>query len=155
MAIRYPRGAGKKLPPFPPMQAIEPGRGRIISEGDGQIAVLSIGVTEAAEGVRLAAERHGVKATLCDMLWLRPLDGDLLRKIAGRCRRIITIEDGCRIGGFGSAILEWLSDNGYTNIEVTRLGLPDKFITQGTPSQLRQLCGIDAEAVCRAIIKEQ
>lgn len=155
VAIRYPRGSGRNLPPFAPMKAIEPGKGRIMTDGDSDVAVLSLGVTEADAGVRLAAERHGVKATLCDMLWLKPLDSGLLRQIADRCRRIITVEDGCRIGGFGSAVLECLADNGYHNIEVTRLGLPDKFITQGTPAQLRQLCGIDAEAVCRAIIKEQ
>ena len=136
------------------MQIMTPGKGRMITEGEADVAVLSLGVTEAAEGVRLAAEQNGVKAALYDMLWLKPLDHEMLREVAGRYKRIITVEDGCRQGGFGSAVLEWLADSGISNIEVTRLALPDKFISQGTPAQLRQICGIDAEAVRRAIVKE-
>lgn len=154
MSIRYPRGAGRTVPPYAPMQIITPGKGRMITEGEADVAVLSLGVTEAAEGVRLAAEQNGVKAALYDMLWLKPLDHEMLREVAGRYKRIITVEDGCRQGGFGSAVLEWLADSGISNIEVTRLALPDKFISQGTPAQLRQICGIDAEAVRRAIVKE-
>ena len=154
MSIRYPRGAGRTVPPYAPMQIMTPGKGRMITEGEADVAVLSLGVTEAAEGVRLAAEQNGVKAALYDMLWLKPLDHEMLREVAGRYKRIITVEDGCRQGGFGSAVLEWLADSGISNIEVTRLALPDKFISQGTPAQLRQICGIDAEAVRRAIVKE-
>ncbi len=154
MSIRYPRGAGRTVPPYAPMQIMTPGKGRMITQGEADVAVLSLGVTEAAEGVRLAAEQNGVKAALYDMLWLKPLDHEMLREVAGRYRRIITVEDGCRQGGFGSAVLEWLADSGISNIEVTRLALPDKFISQGTPAQLRQICGIDAEAVRRAIVKE-
>ncbi len=154
MSIRYPRGAGRTVPPYAPMQIMTPGKGRMITEGEADVAVLSLGVTEAAEGVRLAAEQNGVKAALYDMLWLKPLDHEMLREVAGRYKRIITVEDGCRRGGFGSAVLEWLADSGISNIEVTRLALPDKFISQGTPAQLRQICGIDAEAVRRAIVKE-
>ncbi len=154
MSIRYPRGAGRTVPPYAPMQIMTPGKGRMITEGEADVAVLSLGVTEAAEGVRLAAEQNGVKAALYDMLWLKPLDHEMLREVAGRYKRIITVEDGCRQGGFGSAVLEWLADSGISNIEVPRLALPDKFISQGTPAQLRQICGIDAEAVRRAIVKE-
>lgn len=154
MSIRYPRGAGRTVPPYAPMQIMTPGKGRMITEGEADVAVLSLGVTEAAEGVRLAAEQNGVKAALYDMLWLKPLDHEMLREVAGRYKRIITVEDGCRQGGFGSAVLEWLADSGISNIEVTRLALPDKFISQGTPAQLRQICGIDAEAVRHAIVKE-
>ncbi len=154
MSIRYPRGAGRTVPPYAPMQIMTPGKGRMITEGEADVAVLSLGVTEAAEGVRLAAEQNGVKAALYDMLWLKPLDHEMLREVAGRYKRIITVEDGCRQGGFGSAVLEWMADSGISNIEVTRLALPDKFISQGTPAQLRQICGIDAEAVRRAIVKE-
>ena len=154
MSIRYPRGAGRTVPSYAPMQIMTPGKGRMITEGEADVAVLSLGVTEAAEGVRLAAEQNGVKAALYDMLWLKPLDHEMLREVAGRYKRIITVEDGCRQGGFGSAVLEWLADSGISNIEVTRLALPDKFISQGTPAQLRQICGIDAEAVRRAIVKE-
>lgn len=154
MSIRYPRGAGRTVPPYAPMQIMTPGKGRMITEGEADVAVLSLGVTEAAEGVRLAAEQNGVKAALYDMLWLKPLDHEMLREVAGRYKRIITVEDGCRQGGFGSAVLEWLADSGISNIEVTRLALPDKFISQGTPAQLRQICGTDAEAVRRAIVKE-
>ena len=154
MSIRYPRGAGRTVPPYAPMQIMTPGKGRMITQGEADVAVLSLGVTEAAEGIRLAAEQNGVKAALYDMLWLKPLDHEVLREVAGRYRRIITVEDGCRQGGFGSAVLEWLADSGISNIEVTRLALPDKFISQGTPAQLRQICGIDAEAVRRAIVKE-
>lgn len=154
-AIRYPRGAGKALPPYPAMAPMTPGKGRKIDDGTADVAVLSIGVTEAAAGVRLAAERAGIKAGLYDMLWLKPLDSSILREVAEKYSRIITVEDGTRQGGFGSAVLEWLADNGYGHIQVERLGLPDNFISQGTPAQLREICGIDAEAVCRAIVNQK
>ncbi|MDE6099172.1 MAG: 1-deoxy-D-xylulose-5-phosphate synthase [Muribaculaceae bacterium] len=154
MAIRYPRGAGRTIPPFPPMQHATPGKGRVLAEGDSDVAVLSLGVTEAAEAVRMAAEQNGIKATLYDMLWLKPLDNSILHEVATRFRRIITVEDGCRQGGFGSAVLEWLADSGFGNVEVKRIGIPDRFISQGTPAQLRQICGIDAESIRRAIVNQ-
>lgn len=148
-AIRYPRGAGRLLPPYPAMQAAEVGCGRCLRRGSGT-AVLSLGVTEAARAVEMAVAQ-GLNPGLYDMLWLKPLDTALLAEIAAGYNHIITVEDGAVNGGFGSAVLEWLGDNGHGNIKLTRLGLPDRFVTQGTPAQQRVLCGLDAEAILRAV----
>lgn len=150
LAIRYPRGGGKLLPPYRPMQAMEIGRGRCLRPSDSPVAVLSLGVTDADAAVEAAA-RDGHEAALYDMLWLKPLDNELMHQIARRHKRLITVEDGTLQGGFGSAVLEWLSDNGYRDVQVQRIGLPDQFVTQGTPAQLKDLCGIDARAIQNAI----
>lgn len=149
LAIRYPRGAGMMAPPFRAMKPLELGRGRTLREGNGT-AVLSIGVTEAPEAVK-AAVAEGHDPALYDMLWVKPLDGELMHRIASRHKTLVTVEDGTLQGGFGSAVIEWLNDNGYRDVKVVRLGLPDNFVTQGTPAQLKQLCGIDAEAIKAAI----
>ena len=84
------------------------------------------------------------------MRFLKPLDEDILDEVGRQFRRVITIEDGVRNGGLGSAVLEWLSDHGY-HPEVIRLGLPDAFVEHGTVSELRHLVGIDKESIIQQI----
>ena len=86
------------------------------------------------------------------MRFLKPLDDLLLSEVAANFNRIITIEDGTRKGGLGSAVLEWMNDNGF-HPEITRLGMPDEFVEHGTVEQLKQLCGLDRESIKRAILK--
>jgi len=86
-----------------------------------------------------------------DMRFLKPLDERILTEVAARYRRVVTIEDGVRVGGLGSAVLEWLSDHGSA-CSVTRLGLPDRFVEHGSVSELHHLCGIDKEAIKRALL---
>jgi 1-deoxy-D-xylulose-5-phosphate synthase len=84
------------------------------------------------------------------MRFLKPLDEDILKEVGERFQRIITVEDGVRNGGMGSAVLEWMSDHGYQP-RITRLGLPDEFVEQGTVAQLHHLVGIDKEGIIRSL----
>ncbi len=99
----------------------------------------------------MAAEK-GISVALYDMIFLKPIDTAILREITDRGLDIITIEDGTINGGLGSAVAEWLEDNNISGCRLTRLGLPDKFVPQGTPAQLAQLCGIDAESIFNTIV---
>ena len=85
------------------------------------------------------------------MRFLKPLDEDILHEVGRKYKKVITIEDGVRNGGLGSAVLEWMSDHGY-HPEVVRMGLPDEFVEHGTVTQLRHIVGLDAEAICKTII---
>lgn len=150
-AIRYPRGCGSHVDWECPMHEIPIGKGRKLYDGN-EIAVLSIGTAGVA--ARQAVERArktGVKAALYDMIFVKPIDEEILHEVAQKYKRIITVEDGCITGGFGSAVLEFMSDNGYTP-HIKRIGIPDKFIAQGTVKELHQLCGIDEENIYSVII---
>jgi 1-deoxy-D-xylulose-5-phosphate synthase len=131
------------------------GRGRKLKDGS-DTAVLSIGPlgVAAQEAIRQAeAEQPGLSVAHYDMRFLKPLDERLLTEVAARFKRIVTLEDGVRTGGLGSAVLEWLSDHGM-NIPVTRLGLPDHFVEHGTVEELRRIVGIDKESIKNAISQQ-
>jgi 1-deoxy-D-xylulose-5-phosphate synthase len=104
------------------------------------------------EAIRDIAEKDAQASlpALYDMRFLKPLDTSIMQKVAQDYDHIITIEDGALNGGFGSAILEWLADNGYAK-RVTRLGIPDRFIEHGSPAELYHIAGLDAESIIRAI----
>ena len=89
-----------------------------------------------------------------DMRFLKPLDEDILQEVATKYQRIITVEDGVRNGGLGTAVTEWMSDHNY-HPEITRLGIPDSFIEHGTVEQLQQIVGIDAESIAQTICREK
>lgn len=150
--IRYPRGHGVIVEWHNEFEEIEVGTGRKLKDGNS-VAVLSVGpignnVTKAIEAV----EKECAEAQIAhyDMRFIKPLDEKLLAEAASKFKHIITVEDGVRKGGFGSAVLEWLSDNNYTT-RVTRLGLPDKFIEQGTVNELQHITGIDTETIAATI----
>ena len=150
--IRYPRGRGVKVEWQCPMRKVPIGRGRKLSEGT-DVAVLSIGPvgnTVQQAIADLAAEGSTLSIAHYDMRFLKPLDEDILREVGERFQRIITVEDGVRNGGMGSAVLEWMSDHGYQP-RITRLGLPDEFVEQGTVAQLHHLVGIDKEGIIRSL----
>ena len=150
--IRYPRGRGVKVEWQCPMRKVPIGRGRKLSEGT-DVAVLSIGPvgnTVQQAIADLAAEGSALSIAHYDMRFLKPLDEDILREVGERFQRIITVEDGVRNGGMGSAVLEWMSDHGYQP-HLTRLGLPDEFVEQGTVAQLHHLVGIDKEGIIRSL----
>ncbi|MFM2047553.1 MAG: hypothetical protein RI955_99 [Bacteroidota bacterium] len=147
--IRYPRGEGVMTDWQRPFAEIEIGKGRKICDGEN-VAVLSIGhvgnfVTEAFK--TLNAEN--IYPAHYDMRFVKPLDAEMLHEIFSKFKKVITIEDGCIPGGFGSAILEWMNDNNYT-AHVKRLGIPDTFIEHGTPQQLQQECGFYVDDVVGA-----
>ena len=150
--IRYPRGRGVLADWHCPLEEVEVGTGRKLRDGK-DIAILSIGAVgnNAAKAVD-GMEQDGVAVScaLYDMRFVKPLDEKLLREVAGKFNKIITLEDGSREGGFGSAVLEWMDDNGY-HPDIVRLGLPDRFVEQGTVAELQHITGIDADGIRRAV----
>lgn len=151
-AIRYPRGSGSMIDWHTEMEEIAIGRGEKLAEG-ADVAVLTLGPIgdEAARAIGMAREK-GIAAAHYDMMFLKPIDEDILDEVGRSGRPVITVEDGTLKGGLGSTVTEWLNDHGYTN-RVRRIGLPDKFVAHGTIPELRRLCGIDAEAILEAIIE--
>jgi 1-deoxy-D-xylulose-5-phosphate synthase len=149
--IRYPRGNGVLANWECPLEEIEVGTGRKLHDGN-EVAVLTIGpIGNDVEDI--IKEDNSTAIAHYDMRFLKPLDETILHEVGKKFKRIVTIEDGARNGGFGSAILEWMSDHGYSPA-VTRMGLPDTFIEHGTVAQLRKIAGIDKESI-RKEIKNQ
>lgn len=149
-SIRYPRGRGMFPEWKKPFNEIEIGKGRQISEGK-DLAILSIGhpgnfVTAVVK--KLAKEN--ISVAHYDMRFVAPVDKEILNTVFKKFAHIITVEDGVLKGGFGSAVVEFMSDNGY-NSEVRRLGIPDYFVEQGTQEELQRECGFDAEGIEIAI----
>ena len=145
--IRYPRGRGSVVDWRCPLEEIAVGKGRCLHEGT-DVAVLSFGplgveVEKVIDDVSLSVAHY-------DMRFAKPLDGEILDEVGRKFKRIVTIEDGSREGGFGSAVLEWMSDHGYTP-QIKRLGLPDKFVEHGTVAELQKITGIDAESIKKAV----
>ena len=153
VVIRYPRGKGVKRDDWHcEFEAIPIGKARQISDGS-DVAVLSYGpmgndVQKAIS--QLAAEGSSLSVAHYDMRFCKPLDTEVLESVSQRFSRIVTVEDGQLAGGFGSAVLEWLSDNGKTT-RVRRIGLPDRFIEHGTVNELRHIAGTDIESIKQAI----
>ncbi|WP_337628601.1 1-deoxy-D-xylulose-5-phosphate synthase [Prevotella sp.] len=154
VVIRYPRGKGVKRDDWHcELEAIPVGKARLVSDGS-DVAVLSYGpLGNDVQTVisQLREEGNSLSVAHYDMRFCKPLDTEVLESVSQRFSRIVTVEDGQLAGGFGSAVLEWLSDNGKTTT-VRRVGLPDRFIEHGTVSELRHIAGTDIESIKRAII---
>lgn len=152
--IRYPRGHGVRADWQCPLEEVAVGTGRRLKQGR-DVAVLTIGPigNVAARAIADVERGHGdISVAHYDMRFLKPLDGQLLEEVASRFSCIVTVEDGARNGGFGSAVLEWMSDHGHTP-RITRLGLPDSFVEHGTVAELQHIVGIDREGIADAIIR--
>ena len=150
--IRYPRGGGVLQDWRCPFEEIPIGKGRKLHDGD-DIAILSIGplgnnVTEAI--ARLAQEASAPSIAHYDMRFLKPIDEDILEEVGQKFSRIITVENGAKKGGLGSAVLEWMNDHNYQP-KVVRLGLPDSFVEHGTVAELQHIVGIDADGIINAV----
>ena len=154
--IRYPRGGGVLVDWRCPLEEIKVGTGRKLRDGS-DVAVLSIGpignnVTKAIAGLSEASEYSGLSVAHYDMRFLKPIDESILQEVAEKFKRIVTIENGVKTGGLGSAVIEWMNDHGY-HPEIIRLGLPDtQFVEHGTVEELQHIVGLDAEAIRAAII---
>ena len=153
VVIRYPRGKGVKRDDWHcEFEAIPIGKARQISDGS-DVAVLSYGPM-GNDVQKAISQLHDEGSPLCvahyDMRFCKPLDTDVLESVSQHFSRIVTVEDGQLAGGFGSAVLEWLSDNGKTT-RVRRIGLPDRFIEHGTVNELRHIAGTDIESIKQAI----
>lgn len=147
--IRYPRGACEHADWHCPFRAIEVGTGRIVREGS-DVAVLSVGPIGNTVERAIDSLPESNRIAHYDMRFIKPLDEKLLDDIAGKFRYIVTIEDGAREGGFGSAVLEYLADKDYRG-HVERIGLPDHFVQHGPVEALYQLTGLDAKSVAQRL----
>ena len=145
--IRYPRERGVRKDWKCPLEAVEVGTGRKLRDGK-QTAVISIG--PIGNDVELAITQSEEEVAHYDLRFLKPLDEELLHEVGKRFKHIITIEDGTRNGGMGSAVLEWLSDHGYTPT-VKRMGMPDEFVEHGTVAELKRICNMDIDSIVAAI----
>ncbi len=150
--IRYPRGQGVMPEWKTPMKKVKIGSGRRVVSGS-DIAILTFGhpgnfALTAVEQLK----KRGVSAALYDMRFVKPLDEVMLHEIFGKFDQVITVEDGCVQGGFGSAVLEFMVDHGYKS-QVIRLGIPDRIVEHGSQVQLWAECGFDAEGIQKSVEK--
>lgn len=151
VVIRYPRGAAEHNDWRCKLEAIEVGTGRRMHEGH-DVAVLTIGPigNVAAEAVAEVEAEGQLTVAHYDMRYLKPIDGGILDEVGQRFSRVITVEDGVRCGGLGTAVTEWMADHHYTP-EIVKLGLPDEFVEHGTVSELRRIAGIDKATIIQHI----
>ena len=145
-SIRYPRGAGKMVDWHNEMQELPLGKGRKLHDGKG-VAILSIGTigTNVAEACESLHEQ-GIDVGHYDMIFLKPIDEEILEEVVKNYDKIITVEEGTTCGGLGGAVAEWLTERGQT-AQLVRMGVPDTFVDQGTVKQLHELCHIDAASI--------
>jgi len=149
-SIRYPRGRGVMPEWETPFKEIPVGKGRLVRKGS-DIAILSVGhignyVVEASKEL---AKKH-IDVAHYDMRFVKPIDEEILHEVGKSFKAVITIENGTIVGGFGSAVLEFMSENGYS-IKIKRLGVPDQFIDHGTPQELHRECGFDVEGIIKTV----
>ena len=153
--IRYPRGRGYLTSWRCPLEAIPVGRGQCLKEGT-DLAVITLGPIghAAAEAITLAEkQKEGLSVAHYDLRFLKPLDEEMLEEVGRKFTRIITVEDGVRMGGMGSAVTEWMEDHGM-HAHVTRLGLPDYFVEHGAVGELMKIVGLDSASIAHQILEE-
>lgn len=147
VALRYPRGAGFGVPMDTDPAQMEIGKGEILAEGD-DLAIIAIGTTvfPALEACRILAA-EGIRATVVNARFVKPLDKNLILNAASRAGALLTVEENALAGGFGAAILELLETSGISDVRVKRIGIPDRFIEHGSQAQLRSDLGLDATGI--------
>lgn len=151
-SIRYPRGQGVMPIWRTAFEEIKIGTGRKLREGN-ELAILSLGhIGNYAEEVCERMEKHNIHVGLYDMRFAKPLDEALLHEVFTHYKKIITLEDGCLPGGFGSAILEFMADNNY-HAEVKRIGIPDQIVEHGEQIELHRECGMDPDGIEKAVVQ--
>ena len=149
--IRYPRGRGRLLDWRCPLEEVPVGKGRIMKSGK-DLAIISLGPIGnlAADAIAELEKETPASIAHYDLRFLKPLDTQLLNEIGKSFDKIITIEDGALMGGMGTAILEYMEDNGW-NPRIKRLGLPDQFVPHGSPNELYRLVGLDKDSIKQAV----
>lgn len=151
-SIRYPRGNGRFVDWKSPLQEIEIGTGRKIKEGS-DVAILTIGhVGNFAVDAASDLQEEGYNVGIYDMRFVKPLDNNLLDEVFQKYDKVITVEDGCIQGGFGSAVLEYMVDQEYA-AKVIRLGIPDLYVEHGTQAELWKECNYDKDAIKETVKK--
>jgi 1-deoxy-D-xylulose-5-phosphate synthase len=149
IALRYPRGIGTGCALDPAPRPLALGKAKVLRQGD-DLLILAIGrpVNDAVEAASML-EADGLSATVVDCRFVKPLDVELILSLARKIPRIVTVEENVLQGGFGSAVIECLSDNGIADIAVKRVGIPDLFVEHGPQGLLRSRFGLDAEGIAR------
>ena len=150
--IRYPRGRGVLTDWKCPLEELPIGKGRKLKEGK-DMAVITLGPIGnlAAKAIERAEQASGKSIAHYDLRFLKPLDEAMLHEIGKQFKQVITIEDGALNGGMGSAVLEFMADNNYQP-NISRIGIPDKFIEHGTVPELYKICGMDEESIVNKIL---
>lgn len=155
LAVRYPRGKAINAEWQTPMKVITPGKGRRLSSRPGaKTALLTIGPAQDAVAAAADAEKQGVPVDHYDMIWLKPLDMDIIKEVASRYDRVVTVEDGTVAGGFGSAVTDALNELGFKG-EISHLGVPDQWVAHGKVGELKALCGYDREGILKELCSSQ
>ena len=151
MALRYPRGTGYGVQLDQEIRELPIGRGEQLTAGD-DVAIIAIGSTvyPAVEAARLLVSA-GIRATVVNARFVKPLDRELILAVARRCGAVVTVEENALQGGFGSAVLELLADERETAVPVKRIGIPDRFVEHGSQAQLRKDLGLDAEGIATTV----
>lgn len=152
--IRYPRGRGQKTDWKCQFEEIPVGKGRLLKDGN-DMAVISVGPIgyKAKKAIAKAEEDSSISIAHYDLRFVKPLDKDMLDSIGKKFKKILTVEDGILAGGAGSAIMEFMSDNGYDGITIKRIGINDCFVQHGTVDELYKICRLDEESIYSSIIK--
>jgi 1-deoxy-D-xylulose-5-phosphate synthase len=153
ISLRYPRGEGWGVELDAEMKSLEIGKAELLRDGtDVVIAAIGQPVIPALRAAQDLVPL-GINAAVVNARFVKPLDKDLFRDLLSRVPRLITVEDHVIGGGFGSAVVEFLADEGITGVSVKRLGVPDRFIPHGTQDQLRKMCGFDKDAIAQAALQ--
>jgi 1-deoxy-D-xylulose-5-phosphate synthase len=150
ISIRYPRGEGVMSDWRTPFEKMEIGKGRKIQDGE-EVAILTIGhIGNYIPKVTEILSAEGLKPAHYDMRFAKPIDEAMLHEVFSQFSKVITVEDGCVMGGFGSAVLEFMADHGY-NAQLKRLGIPDKVVEHGEQIELHRECGFDPEGIAQVV----
>ena len=152
IAVRYPRAQGIGVPKINDIEPIPIGKGEVLCHGDDLILLAIGNMVHAAMRAKDDLKKEGFSPTVVNCRFVKPLDADLIIDLANRIPRMIILEENVLSGGFGSAVLECLSDAGLTGVQVKRLGLPDQFIEHGSPDLLRSQYGIDRTGIVRSAL---
>jgi 1-deoxy-D-xylulose-5-phosphate synthase len=153
ISLRYPRGEGWGVTLDAETKSLEIGKAEVLREG-GDVVIAAIGQT-VIPALKAAQDLAplGINAAVVNSRFVKPLDRELFRDLLTRVPRLITVEDHVIAGGFGSAVIELLADEGFSGVEVKRLGVPDRFIPHGTQDELRKMCGFDKDAIAQAVLQ--
>jgi len=153
VAVRYPRGAGVGVPLKPGFDALPIGKA-VLERAGKDLAVLAIGdtVVPSRKAADALAEK-GIEVEVVNMRFVKPLDEDMLRSVAARFKKILTIEHNTVLGGFGSAVSEFLVSERVSGVEMQHHGLPDRFVDHGSPAELAAEVGLDPAGISRVIVE--
>ena len=153
IAVRYPRGQGVGVDFTSTLKKIPIGKAEVVRDGE-DLLILGLGASvHYALDAAQQLEEKGFQATVVNARFVKPLDEQLILTLAAKCGRVLTVEENVALGGFGSAVLELLSDKGLTGIPVKRLAVPDKFMEHGKPDLLRKNYGLDAEGILKGALE--